>query len=291
MKNKNIVLATTSARHFHLDNDNLIIKHFPDGEICINLDERIRGKKVFLVGSTQPPADNFMELILSISAALKRGARSVTVIIPYFGYARSDKEEGPSGTSNAKTIANILRTAGGKQCDYMILEPHSENLNKCFSNGFVKLDAIDQLAKPFLKYKNLTVVAPDRGSRARAFQFALTVNSKNFVVIEKERIKNSMVKSNFVSGDVTSNAVIVDDMVSSGNTVLETAKILKTRGADKIYIAVTHVVYSAGGWKKLLKSKLIDRIYTTDSIFPPKKLPEKFKLVRLSPMLKQKIGG
>lgn len=282
-----IILSTNSAKHFHIDNGKLIIGRFPDGEINIVLDEDLKNKEVVVIGSTQPPADNLLELVLLIGATLQKGANKVTVLIPYFGYARSDKE---NEVLNVKTIVKILEKAGEGKCSFIILEPHSDNLNDCFDSSFERLDVVDLLATNFPIKDNLTVVAPDRGSRKGAMRFAHKVNSKNVVTVEKKRLENAKVKLVSVDGTITSTVIIVDDMVSSGNTILETAKMLKIKGAKKIYVAVTHMVYSAGGWKKLAKSKLIDRVYLANSIQPPMRLPNKFNLINISGFLEQKIN-
>ncbi len=282
-----IVLSTNSAKHFHLENGKLNIVRFPDGEVNIILDEDLKDKEVVVIGSTQPPADNLLELVLLIGAVLQKGAKNVTVVIPYFGYARSDKE---NEVVNVKTIVKILEKAGDGKCSFIILEPHCDNINDYFDTHFEKIDAIDLIASNFLVKNNLTVVAPDRGSKKIAVQFAHKVHSNNVVTVEKKRLQNAKVKLVSVDGTVTSTVIIVDDMISSGNTILETAKVLKIKGAKKIYVAVTHMVYSASGWKKLAKSKLIDGVYLTNSIQPPIRLPNKFKLINISGFLEQKIN-
>jgi ribose-phosphate pyrophosphokinase len=289
-RNRKIVLATNSAKHFYLDNGVLDIKQFPDGEICIALDENVTNKEVVVIGSTQPPAENLLELILLIGAVSQRGAKRITVVIPYFGYDRADKENNKSETVSAKTIVKMLEEVSERKCRFFVLDPHGDNLKNYFDSPFNKIDITCQLAERFSENRNLTVVAPDRGAKERAIKFARRVNSKNIVMIEKKRLLNSKVKILSISGKITPTAVIVDDMVSSGNTILETAKMLKVKGAKKIHVAVTHMVYSAGGWKRLAKSALIDKVYMTDSILPPRQLPNKFKLINLATVLKHSIS-
>lgn len=287
MNNRRIVLSTNSAKHLHLDDGKLKIERFPDGEICLVLKKNLKNKDVIVIGSTQPPADNLLELVLLIGAVLQKGAKKVTVLIPYFGYARSDKE---NEVVNVKTIVKILEKAGEGKCNFIILEPHCDNINDYFDTHLERLSAIDLIAESFPAKNNLTVVAPDRGSRKDVKRFAHKVNSKNIVTIEKKRLENAKVKLVSVDGTITSTVIIVDDMISSGNTILETAKMLKFMGAKKIYVAVTHMVYPAGGWKKLAKSKLIDRVYLTNSIQSPMRLPNKFDLINISGFLEQKIN-
>jgi ribose-phosphate pyrophosphokinase len=284
-----MIFATNSAKHFCLDNGNLEITRFPDGEININLNENVKNKEVFVIGSTEPPAENLLELILLIGAILQKGAQGITVVIPYFGYARSDNGTDKVNAGNVKTVVEMLENVGDKKCNFIILDPHNEKLESYFSSPFNKIDIIYQLCKPLQEIEKLTVVAPDRGSKENATQFAQKINSKNIVTVEKTRLQNAKVKLISVSGNVTNNAVIIDDMVSSGNTVLETAKMLKSKGAEQIYIAVTHMLYSADGWKKLTESPLIKKVFTTDTIAPPKDLPSKFEIIPITPILKKII--
>jgi len=289
-KNKKIVLATNSAKHFHLDGGALNIGRFPDGEISVVLEENVKNKEVIVIGSTESPADNLLELILLIDAVLQRGAKKITVLIPYFGYARSDNQDSQNKISNAKTIVKILESVGDKKCSFIVLDPHSENLKNYFTSPFIKMGTIHELANRFTGNEDATVVAPDYGSKESAEQFAQEIDSKNMMVVEKKRLRNSEVKLVSVSGNTTSKAIIVDDMVSSGNTILETAKMLNTNGAQEIYVAVTHMIYTAGGWQKLAESPLIKRVIMTDTIAPPEKLPSKFEIVSIAPILEKIIN-
>ena len=152
------------------------------------------------------------------------------------------------------------------------------------------MGTIHELANRFTGNEDATVVAPDYGSKESAEQFAQEIDSKNMMVVEKKRLRNSEVKLVSVSGNTTSKAIIVDDMVSSGNTILETAKMLNTNGAQEIYVAVTHMIYTAGGWQKLAESPLIKRVIMTDTIAPPEKLPSKFEIVSIAPILEKIIN-
>jgi ribose-phosphate pyrophosphokinase len=290
MKNKKIVFATNSAKHFHLDNGALNIGRFPDGEISVILEENVKDKEVILIGSTESPADKLLELILSIDAVLQKGAKKITVLIPYFGYARSDNKDNQDKISSAKTIVKIFEDVGDKKCSFIILDPHSENLKNYFHSPYIKRGLIHELAKRFNGNEDATVVAPDRGSKESAVEFAQETHSKNIVVVEKKRLRNSEVKIVSISGNTTPKAIIVDDMVSSGNTILETAKMLKANGAQEIYVAVIHMIYTADGWQKLAESPLIKRVLMTDTIAPPEKLPSKFEIVPIAPILEKIIN-
>lgn len=273
------VLTTNSAGHFHLNNGKLKISRFPDGEIKISLAEDITNKEVIIIGSTQQPSENIMELVMLIDLVLLRSAKAITVIIPYFGYARADKEN--------NTMVKVLETVAREKCRFIVLDPHHDDLKEYFTSPFKQIDANSLLAENLIHEKDLTIVAPDLGAREKAESFTKETGALNMVTVEKKRLTDSKVKLLSVMGNITSTAVIVDDIVATGNTVLESARILKEKGAKKIYVAVTHMVYSAGGWKKLAKSALIDKVFTTDSIAPPKNLPKKFKLISLVPVLKQ----
>lgn len=262
-----------------------------DGEINISISKKIENKNVIIIGSTQPPAENLLELFLLIDTAVRNGAKRVEVIIPYFGYARSDKEDGKIKLASSKTIVKILESVGGNNCNFTIIDPHSKHLQQYFLNSFKEININKLITNEFNNIKDLFIVAPDRGSKNKAQEYASYLNIPEIVCINKKRISNNKVKILSISGNTSKNALIVDDMISSGNTIIETAKILNKRGVKNIYVAVTHIVYSAKGWKNILSSKLIKKIVTTNSIFLPKKLPKKIVVIQLTNILNNYISS
>ncbi|MFH1407948.1 MAG: ribose-phosphate diphosphokinase [Patescibacteria group bacterium] len=288
--NNKLVFTTNSARHYKIQSKTNINK-FPDGEINVSITKNIKNKNVIIIGSTQPPAENLLELLLLIDSVVQNGAKTVKVVIPYFGYARSDKKDSQNRLASVETIVKMLELVGGKNCSFTILDPHSNCLQSYFKNPFNKMSAVKQMANEFIHIKDLSIIAPDNGSKEKALEFASCLKIPKIVSINKKRLSETEVKILSVSGNVSSNVLIVDDMVASGNTILETAKVIKNKGARHIYVAVTHIVYSAGGWKKLASSKLIDKIVTTDSIISPTKLPKKYKIIQFTDILKKYISN
>jgi len=289
IKNNKLVLITNSAKHYNIQSK-VNIDNFPDGEINISIKDKIKNKNAVIIGSTQPPAENLLELILLMDAVRQSGAETIEVIIPYFGYARSDKKNKQNNFVSAKTVIKTLETAGGKNCTFTLIDPHNNDvLQSYFERQFNKINANKQMASQFEKIKNLSIITPDHGSIKKALEFSSHLDGTKIVKINKKRITGNQVKILSISGVVTKNALIVDDIIASGNTILQTAKFIKKRGAKNIYVAVTHTVYSAGGWKKLISSKIINKIITTNSITCPKKLSDKFDVVLLDKMLKNYI--
>lgn len=284
---KRIIFLTNSSKHLNIKNANIKIDKFIDGEISIELNENLKGKNVFVIGSTQPPSENLIELLFLIDTASRKGAKKITAIIPYFGYARSDKEKTPDKVANGITILKMIEMVGGNHLKVVTQDLHSQTLRKLFTVPIRDVSMIPQLAEKFKSFKELAVIAPDKGAEKKARKFAREINNKHIFVLNKKRLSDSKVEIAPILGNVGKNAVIVDDMVSSGNTLIETAKRLRSNGVKNIYVAVTHMVYQAGGWNKLSKSPLIKKVYLTNTICPQNKLPPKFEIIDITPTLKR----
>lgn len=284
-----IILVTNSAKHFGLENTNVEIGRFPDGEISVVLKKDLKGKNVFVIGSTQAPAENLMELILLIHKVASSAPKKLTVIIPFLGYSRADREAKKGEVISSSAVAKMLEAVGGKNFRVIFFNLHSPRILRFFQVPTTEVDAVGIMAKYFLKKKDLMVVAPDDGAYEMAKKFTEFIGARCMVEITKERLTATRVKIKRICGEIGEKVVIVDDMVETGNTVLKVAKKLKSEGVKEICVAVTHMIYPAGGWKKLAASPLISKVYTTDTIAPPSRLPEKFKVVSIKPILKKLI--
>ncbi len=284
-----IILATNSSKHFGLENGRVEIGRFPDGEVSVVLREDVSGKEVFVIGSTEPPAENLMELLFIIHKVCNNGADKVTAIIPYFGYSRGDREAKKGEVVSAGAVSRAITAVGGKKLEVASIDLHSHEISGFFDIPFKEISLIANLASRFLEDEGLTIVAPDSGALARAEKFARVLGVKEVVSIQKERLSPDRVEIKEITGDVGKNVVIVDDMVQTGGTILEVAQKLKEKGAQKISVAATHMVYAAGGWKRLAESDLITKIVTTNTIAPPANLPNKFELIDIAPVLKETI--
>ncbi len=286
-----IILATDSSKHLMLDNGKLEIGRFPDGEVSVVLGEDVKNKDVVIIGSTHPPAENLIELLLTLDAVVHHEVRKIKFVIPYLGYAKSDIEKVPGQSISSRAVINMIEALGGKKLEAIaVINIHSDRAEKFFKTQFAHISLIEELAENFKYLKNFVIVSPDEGGIERAKEFASFLDKKDIVTIKKNRLSHTNVKVLEISGNVDgTNAVIVDDMVQSGGTILSAARTLKKNGAKDIYVASIHMDYAAGGWKKLDRSVLIKRVVTTDSIKPLKGLSKKFKIVSIAPILKQAI--
>jgi ribose-phosphate pyrophosphokinase len=241
------------------------IQNFSDGEIWVKYNENIRGTNVFIIQSTNPPAENLIELLILIDAAKRASARRITAVIPYFGYARQDRKDQPRVSITAKLIANLVTTAGADRVITMDL--HAPQIQGFFD---IPVDHLYSSAvyTSFFAKKNipdLTVVSPDVGGIKMARAFARRLNAE-LVLIDKRRPKPNEVEVMNVIGNVNDrNILIVDDLIDTAGTFCNAVKALRNAGAKKIYGACTHPIFSGEAIKRI-KASDVEMIYVTDSI-------------------------
>ena len=258
-----------------------LISHYKDGEILVHIDENIKGRKVFVLGSTFPPAENTLELIILINTLKENGAKEIIVLMPYFGYGKQDKMKYSGDAMSAKLMANIIDLAGADKI--IALDLHSEMAGSYFKK-LKHLSVVDALAAYFknIGLKKTVIISPDKGGIERAKRFASCLKIKKIVVIEKYRPKVDENKVIKIKGRVKGrNIIIVDDMTQTGGTLIESAKALKKEGAGDIYIALTHLVPTGPAIKNLEKDRNIKKIVVTDSIKLPPGLykSKKFEII------------
>ncbi|MBA4313572.1 MAG: ribose-phosphate diphosphokinase [Chlorobiaceae bacterium] len=241
------------------------IQNFSDGEIWVKYNENIRGTNVFIIQSTNPPAENLIELLVLIDAAKRASARRITAVIPYFGYARQDRKDQPRVSITAKLIANLVTKAGADRVITMDL--HAPQIQGFFD---IPVDHLYSSAvyTAFFAKKNipdLTVVSPDVGGIKMARAFARRLNAE-LVLIDKRRPKANEVEVMNVIGNVNDrNILIVDDLIDTAGTFCNAVKALRNAGAKKIYGACTHPIFSGGAIERI-KASDVEMIYVTDSI-------------------------
>ncbi|PID60687.1 MAG: ribose-phosphate pyrophosphokinase [Ignavibacteriae bacterium] len=250
-------------------------KKFSDGEIWVKYKENIRGRDVYLIQSTHNPAENLMELLIMIDAAKRASVERVTVVIPYFGYARQDRKDQPRVSITAKLVANLISVAGADRVIAMDL--HAAQLQGFFDipsdhlyASSVFMDIWKNKTEPFI------VVSPDLGGIKLARSYAQRLNAQ-LTVIDKRRPKQNQAEVMNIIGDVEGKDVLlVDDLIDTGGTFLSVVKALKKQGAKNIFGAITHPVLSGQAIEKIEKSE-ISKIYVTDSI----PLPENIKTTKI----------
>ena len=239
---------------------------FSDGEFNFQITENVRGGDVFIVQPTCPPTDaNLMELLVMLDAFRRSSAERVTAVIPYYGYARSDKKDRPRVSIAAKLVANLIATAGADRI--LTMDLHAAQIQ-----GFFDIPVDHLYAAPvFIGYYqanpmlNLTVVAPDTGGAERARAYAKRLDAE-LALCDKRREKANVAEVMNVVGDVRGrNCLIVDDMCDTGGSLTKVAKALKNAGAASIHACFTHAVLSGRACEQLADSDL-EQVVTTNTI-------------------------
>jgi len=241
------------------------ISHFMDGEYQPCFEETIRGNDVFLVQSTNPPADNILELLLLIDAAKRASAKRVVALIPYFGFARQDRKDKPRVSIGAKLMTNLLVAAGVDRIITMDL--HSDQIQ-----GFVDIPVDHMYASsifvPHLKkmeLPNLTMASPDTGGTKRAAAYAKFLNT-DLVICFKHREVANQVSSLRIIGDVKDkDIVLVDDIIDTAGTITKAADMMMDMGASSVRAVCTHPVFSGDAMEKIEKSALTE-VLVTDTL-------------------------
>jgi ribose-phosphate pyrophosphokinase len=246
------------------------IRNFSDGEIWVKYCENIRGCDVFIIQSTNPPADNLMELLILVDAARRASARRVTAVIPYFGYARQDRKDQPRVSITAKLVANLITEAGADRVITMDL--HAPQIQGFFDIPVDHLYSSAVYTSFFedKKIRDLTVVSPDVGGIKMARAFAKRFGA-DLILLDKRRPKPNQAEVMNIIGEVKGrNILIVDDLIDTGGTFCNAVKALKDAGAGEIFGACTHPLLSGDAVSRIQKSD-VSKLFVTDTIaFDPK---------------------
>lgn len=284
-------LAKDIAKYLKGEVSQALVSRFSDGEVRVKIEENVRGKDVFVVQPTSPPVnENLMELLIMIDALKRASARRITAVIPYFGYARQDRKDQPRVPITAKLVANLLTTAGADRV--LTLDLHAGQIQGFFDIPLDHLYAINVFVEYFSKKKfknNLVVVSPDVGGIKMARAYAKRLRA-GLAIVDKRRNTPDSTEAIHILGEVKAKvAILVDDIIATGSSLIEAAKVLKKAGTKKIYAAVTHGVLSKDAPKKLENSE-ISQLAITDSIpLPKEKRTSKIKVVSVAPLLGEAI--
>jgi ribose-phosphate pyrophosphokinase len=260
----NIPLAKKIASRIDKPLGMIELKRFSDGEIWVKYGENIRGSDVFIIQSTNPPSDNLIELLIMIDAAKRASAKTITAVIPYFGYARQDRKDQPRVAITAKLMANLLTVAGTDRIITMDL--HAAQIQGFFDIPFDHLYGSSVFKdKIELHKKNLIVVSPDVGGIKIARAYAKMLDCA-LVVIDKRRPKQNLAEVMNIIGEVDGKDVlIVDDLIDTAGTIIGAVEALKEKGAQKIYGAITHPVLSGKALERI-RDAHITKLYVSDTI-------------------------
>ncbi len=262
-------LAKAICDSIGIDEGNVTIKAFPDGETFVKIEENVRGEDVFLIQSTSPPSNHhLMEMFIMMDALRRASATRITAVIPFYGYARQDRKDQPRVPITAKLIANLLVAAGANRV--LTMDLHAQQIQ-----GFFDIPVDHLYAAPvmyeYLRKKNLedlVVVSPDAGGIKMAYAYSQSLNA-GLAIVEKRRKSATEVESMTVIGEVEGkNVLLTDDMTETAGTLTTAASLLKSKGAKSIYACVSHAILNTMGIERLQKSK-IDELVTTDTVLRP----------------------
>jgi ribose-phosphate pyrophosphokinase len=285
-------LAREVADYLELGLGKIKIAPFSDGEIYVQIQENVRGVDCFLIQSTCSPVnENLMELLIVIDALKRASADRITVVMPYFGYARQDRKAAGREAITAKLVADLLTTAGAHRV--VALDLHAPQIM-----GFFNILVDHLYASPVIldyirrfSFEDLVIVSPDVGGVARARSYAKKLNDAPLAIIDKRRSQHNVAEVLSVVGDVAGKvAVMVDDMIDTAGTICTGAELLKKEGASAVYACASHAVLSGPANKRLDESP-IEHVIVTNSIpLDPSNTSKKIIQVSVAGLLGEAIA-
>lgn len=284
-------LAKHICKYLKVKLSDASVDRFSEGEIRVKINENVRGKDVFIVQPTSPPPnENLMELLIMIDALKRASALRITAVIPYFGYARQDRKDQPRVPITAKLVANLLTIAGANRI--LTMDLHAGQIQGFFDIPVDHLFAVGIFADYFskLKDKNLVVVSPDVGSIKMARAYAKRL-SGTLAIIDKRRLSPDKAEVMHILGEVEGkDALIVDDLIATGSSLIEAAETLKKAKAKSIRAAITHGVLSGPAIGRVDKCKFLETLLITDSIpLDDHKKHPKIKVLSVADLLGEAI--
>ena len=269
--------------------DGATIKQFADGEIFVRIDRNARGRDVFIVQSTNAPAESIMELLLLLDASRRASAARVTAVLPYFGSGRQDRKDQPRVAIGAKLVANLIVAAGADRV--ISIDFHQHQIQGFFDIPVDHLYASPVLTKYFLDkgLEDLVIVAPDVGSAKMARSFARRLGA-SFAIIDKRRPKANTSEVLNVVGEVEGmTCLLVDDMVDTAGTLVNAVYALKDRGAALIYAAATHALLSEPAVERLSTAPIEEMVVTNTIHIPEEKRFGNLKILSVADLLAKAI--
>ncbi len=271
---KSHYVASEIAHDLGVELGKMNILHFADGEFEVSYEESVRGVHVYLVQSTFPNTDNLMELLLMIDAAKRASAKSITAVIPYFGWARQDRKDKPRVSIASKLVADLLSAAG---IDSLItMDLHADQIQGFFDIPVNHLYA-SSVFVPYLESLHLpdmVIASPDVGGAKRANQYAKYFDVP-LVLCHKQRAKANVVESMTVIGDVEGkNVVLVDDMIDTAGTICKAANLMKENGAKSVRALASHAIMSEPASQRIMDSALEEVIFSNSIPFDTAKCPK-----------------
>ena len=288
--NANRALADEIAQYIKMPLEAAQVSHFSDGEIQVKINESVRGADVFIIQPTcNPVNEHLMELLIMVDAVRRASARRITVIIPYFGYARQDRKSGGRDPITAKLVANLITASGARRVVAMDL--HAGQIQGFFDIPLDHLPGVPLLAQYFKQHniEDLVVVSPDLGGVQRARDFAERIGAP-LAIIDKRRPEPNVAEIMHVIGNIEGkNVIMIDDIIDTAGTISQGAEALKRLGAKDVYACCTHAVLSGPAVNRLDKAPLKEILVTNTIPLAESRCVDKIKVISVAPLLGEAI--
>ena len=291
--NANPDLAREIAQNLGMSLGQSVVSRFKDEEISVDINETVRGADVFLVQPTcRPTNDHLMELLIMIDACKRASAKSITAVMPYYGYARQDRKTKPREPIAAKLVSNLITAAGASRV--LTMDLHAGQIQGFFDIPVDNLKGLPILANYFQKKglngEEIVVVSPDVGGVTRARELAQHLNT-NLAIIDKRRPKANVAEVMNIIGDVEGKtAIMIDDLIDTAGTITQGAKALREAGAKDVMACCSHAVFSDPAVERLRDSVLSEIIVTnTIPLTETAASVEKIKVLSVASLLAEAI--
>ena len=288
--NANPSLAKAICTELNVPLTDSMVGRFSEGEIRVKINENVRGKDVFIVQPTCPPAnDNLMELLIILDALRRASCRRVTAVVPYYGYARQDRKDQPRVPITAKLVANLITTAGANRV--LTMDLHTGQIQGFFDIPLDHLYAVTVFEK-YLKSKKIkspVVVSPDVGGIKMARGYAKRLNA-GLAIVDKRRNTPEATEVMHILGEVKGKTcILVDDLIATGSSLVEAAEAIRKAGATEVYACVTHPIMSGPARERIAKSCLKELIVTDTIPMLAEKRHPKITVLSVAPLLSEAI--
>ncbi|MDO5438555.1 MAG: ribose-phosphate pyrophosphokinase [Erysipelotrichaceae bacterium] len=279
----NLDLVNEICEYLKIKPGKISVSHFADGEILVEPEESVRGKRVYLVQSScKPTTEHLMEILIAVDAFRRASAREITCIMPYFGYARQDRKARPRQPITSKLVADLISTAGADRV--VMFDLHAAQIQGFFNCPTDNLTTIPMMGAyfkrhPKIKLKNTVVVSPDHGGTTRARTLA-EILEVPLAIVDKRRPQANVAVANDVIGDVAGkDCIVVDDICDTGGSLVASCDILKDKGAKDIYVAIAHPVFSGNAVEKIHNSCIKEMVVS--NTIPLSEEAKKYKKIKV----------
>lgn len=288
--NSNISLAQQIADVVGVDLGKCSVTRFSDGEIQINIEESIRGCDVYVIQSTSAPVnEHLMELLIMIDALKRASARTINIVMPYYGYARQDRKARAREPITAKLVANLLETAGATRM--ITLDLHAPQIQGFFDIPIDHLMGVPILAEYFLEknFEDIVIVSPDHGGVTRTRKLADRMKAP-IAIIDKRRPRPNVVEVMNIVGNVEGKtAILIDDIIDTAGTITLAANALVEHGAKEVYACCTHPVLSGPAIERIQNSTIKELVVTNSIALPEEKKIRKLTQLSVASLLSEAI--